>query len=60
MTTHQLDWDNLRIFLAVARGQSALEAASRLEMSHSTVTPGCTGSKPRSALGYLTAPPTAI
>lgn len=38
MTSHQLDWDNLRIFLAVARGQSALEAANRLEMSHSTVT----------------------
>lgn len=35
---HQLDWDNLRIFLAVARGHSALEAAGRLEMSHSTVT----------------------
>lgn len=33
----QLNWDNLRIFLAVARSQSALEAAAGLEMDHSTI-----------------------
>ncbi|MGH8808735.1 MAG: LysR family transcriptional regulator [Noviherbaspirillum sp.] len=36
-STRQLNWDNLRIFLAVARTQSALEAAARLEMDHSTI-----------------------
>lgn len=35
--TPQLNWDNLRIFLAVARSQSALEAAAQLEMDHSTI-----------------------
>lgn len=38
MGNTQINWDNLRIFLAVARSQSALEAASRLEMDHSTIT----------------------
>ena len=33
----QLNWDNLRIFLAVARSQSALEAAAQLNMDHSTI-----------------------
>jgi len=33
----QLNWDNLRIFLAVARSQSALEAAAQLDMDHSTI-----------------------
>lgn len=36
-STRQLNWDNLRIFLAVARSQSALEAAAQLEMDHSTI-----------------------
>lgn len=35
--THQFNWDNLRVFLAVARTQSALEAAAQLEMDHSTI-----------------------
>lgn len=38
MNNLQINWDNLRIFLAVARSQSALEAAGQLEMDHSTVT----------------------
>ncbi|MEJ7137922.1 LysR family transcriptional regulator [Amphibiibacter pelophylacis] len=33
----QLDWDHLRIFLAVARHASALEAAGPLGLDHSTV-----------------------
>lgn len=33
-----INWDNLRVFLAVARSESALEAAATLEMDHSTVT----------------------
>lgn len=35
--TNQFNWDNLRVFLAVARTQSALEAAAQLEMDHSTI-----------------------
>lgn len=35
--TPRFNWDNLRVFLAVARTQSALEAAAQLEMDHSTV-----------------------
>ena len=31
------DWDNLRIFLAAARGRSAVEAAQFLSLSQSTV-----------------------
>jgi len=38
MKNLQLNWDNLRIFLAVARSQSALEASHQLEMDHSTIT----------------------
>lgn len=38
MNNLRIDWDNLRIFLAVARSQSALEAAGQLELDHSTVT----------------------
>lgn len=34
----RMNWDNLRIFLEVARRQSAIEAASHLEMDHSTIT----------------------
>ncbi len=37
-SARHLNWDNLRIFLAVARSQSALEAAAQLEMDHSTIT----------------------
>ena len=37
MSTH-INWDNLRIFLAVARNQSASEASNHLEMDHSTIT----------------------
>ncbi len=33
-----INWDNFRIFLAVARNRSALEAAHQLAMDHSTVT----------------------
>lgn len=33
----QFDWDNLRIFLAAARAQSALEASHALKMSQSTI-----------------------
>lgn len=32
------NWDNLRIFLAVARHRSAVEAAGQLSLDHSTVT----------------------
>lgn len=38
MNNQLINWDNLRIFLAVARSQSALEASSHLEMDHSTIT----------------------
>jgi len=38
MNNQQINWDNLRIFLAVARSQSALEASSHLDMDHSTIT----------------------
>ncbi|HYD62097.1 MAG TPA: LysR family transcriptional regulator [Noviherbaspirillum sp.] len=34
---NQFDWDNLRIFLGVARSQSALEASRALKMSQSTI-----------------------
>lgn len=33
-----INWDNLRLFLAVVRSQSAQEAARRLNVDHSTVT----------------------
>lgn len=33
-----INWDNLRLFLAVARAQSAQEAARRLVIDHSTIT----------------------
>ncbi len=33
-----INWDNLRIFLAVARSRSALESAGALRMDHSTIT----------------------
>lgn len=33
-----INWDNLRVFLAVARSRSAVEASVQLEMNHSTVT----------------------
>lgn len=36
--TQQLNWDNLRVFLVVARKQSALEASSTLGMDNSTIT----------------------
>ena len=38
MATNQVNWDNLRLFLSVARAQSAQEAARRLDLDHSTVT----------------------
>ena len=38
MTAHQINWDNLRLFLAVVRAQSAQEAARRLGVDHSTIT----------------------
>ncbi len=38
MTTEHIDWDNLRLFLAVTRAGSAQEAAQRLGIDHSTVT----------------------
>lgn len=38
MTKPYLNWDNLRVFLAVARCQSALEAGNQLNIDHSTVT----------------------
>jgi len=37
-TTKDVNWDHLRLFLAVARAQSAQEAARRLGLDHSTVT----------------------
>jgi len=33
-----INWDNLRVFLAVARSRSALESAAALKLDHSTVT----------------------
>ena len=33
----QMDWDDLRIFLAIARTGTASEAARQLELDHSTV-----------------------
>lgn len=38
MNYSHTNWDNLRIFLAVARSHSALEVAGQLEMDHSTIT----------------------
>ena len=38
MTQAGINWDNLRLFLAVVRAQSAQEAARRLDVDHSTVT----------------------
>lgn len=38
MNNLQINWDNLRIFLAVARSQSAVETSGQLDMDHSTVT----------------------
>ncbi|MDD2547476.1 MAG: LysR family transcriptional regulator [Burkholderiaceae bacterium] len=38
MATDSINWDNLRLFLAVVRAQSAQEAARRLAVDHSTVT----------------------
>ncbi len=38
MPANQINWDNLRLFLSVARAQSAQEAARRLDVDHSTVT----------------------
>lgn len=37
-TTDHINWDNLRLFLAVVRAQSAQEAARQLGVDHSTVT----------------------
>src|SRR5262249_7797111 len=34
---HMIDWDDVRYFLAVARGGSVRAAAERLEVNHSTV-----------------------
>jgi DNA-binding MarR family transcriptional regulator len=36
--TPELDWDELRVFLALARARSARGAAALLKVSHSTVT----------------------
>jgi DNA-binding transcriptional LysR family regulator len=33
-----INWDNLRVFLAVARSRSALESAAALKLDHSTIT----------------------
>jgi len=33
----ELDWNDIRIFLALFRGRSVRKAADKLEMSHSTV-----------------------
>lgn len=38
MNPQQINWDNLRIFLTVARFSSALEAAQHLNIDHSTIT----------------------
>ena len=37
MNTNQINWDNLRIFLTVARFQSVLEAANHLDIDQSTI-----------------------
>ena len=34
---HMIDWDDVRYFLAVARGGSVRAAAERLKVNHSTV-----------------------
>jgi len=38
MAIEHINWDNLRLFLAVVRAQSAQEAARRLGVDHSTIT----------------------
>lgn len=38
MNNLRINWDNVRIFLVVARTRSALEAANQLEIDHSTIT----------------------
>ncbi len=38
MNTKGINWDNFRLFLALARQQSALEAAQQLDVDHSTLT----------------------
>ena len=38
MAIDRINWDNLRLFLAVVRAQSAQEAARRMELDHSTIT----------------------
>lgn len=38
MVAEHINWDNLRVFLAVVRAQSAQEAARRLAVDHSTIT----------------------
>src|SRR5690606_32675038 len=38
MAMDRINWDNLRLFLAVVRAQSAQEAARRMEVDHSTIT----------------------
>lgn len=38
MKTSGINWDNLRLFLTVARAQSAQEASRQLEIDHSTLT----------------------
>ena len=38
MPADHINWDNLRLFLAVVRAESAQEAARRLGLDHSTVT----------------------
>jgi len=38
MAIEHINWDNLRLFLAVVRAQSAQEAARRLQVDHSTIT----------------------
>lgn len=38
MAIDRINWDNLRLFLAVVRAQSAQEAARRMEVDHSTIT----------------------
>lgn len=38
MKITNINWDNLRLFLAVARAESAQEAARRIDIDHSTLT----------------------
>lgn len=38
MAADNINWDNLRLFLAVVRAQSAQEAARRMGVDHSTIT----------------------